>query len=79
MRTVRILRTTDGRSFIDMFMAHGSTVLGHAHPAVMSAVREALEAGVVIGYETGEGERVARRISVVRAVGGGCTVRRFRQ
>ncbi len=58
-----VLRTTDGRSFIDMFMAHGSTVLGHAHPAVVSAVREALEAGVVIGYETGEGERVARRIS----------------
>ena len=57
-----LLQTTDGRTFIDMFMAHGSTVLGHAHPAVMAAVREALEAGVVIGYETGAGERVARQI-----------------
>ncbi len=57
-----LLQTTDGRTFIDMFMAHGSTVLGHAHPAVMAAVREALEAGVVIGYETGAGEQVARQI-----------------
>ena len=57
------VRTTDGRTYIDMFMAHGSTVLGHAHPAVMAAVRDALEAGVVIGYETGLGEKVARRIS----------------
>ena len=56
------LQTTDGREFIDMFMAHGSTVLGHAHPAVMAAVRESLEAGVVIGYETGAGEHVARQI-----------------
>jgi glutamate-1-semialdehyde 2,1-aminomutase len=58
-----ILKTTDGRSFIDMFMAHGSTVVGHGHPAVMSAVRDALDAGVVIGYETGAGERVARRLA----------------
>ena len=57
------LRTTDGRTYIDMFMAHGSTVLGHAHPAVVDAVREALDAGVVIGYETDRGERVARDIS----------------
>lgn len=57
------LRTTDGRTFIDMFMAHGSTVLGHAHPAVVAAVREALDAGVVIGYETERGEAVAERLS----------------
>jgi glutamate-1-semialdehyde 2,1-aminomutase len=57
------LRTTDGRSFIDMFMAHGSTVLGHAHPSVVAAVRDALEDGVVIGYETTRGEAVAQRIS----------------
>jgi glutamate-1-semialdehyde 2,1-aminomutase len=56
------LRTTDGRTFIDMFMAHGSTVLGHAHPAVMQAVRGALDAGVVIGYETEQGEAVARQL-----------------
>ncbi len=57
------IRTTDGRTFIDMFMAHGSTVLGHAHPAVVAAVREALDAGIVIGYETDRGEGVARQIA----------------
>ncbi len=57
------LRTSDGREFIDMFMAHGSTVLGHGHPAVVAAVKSALDAGVVIGYETGEGEAVARRLA----------------
>jgi glutamate-1-semialdehyde 2,1-aminomutase len=57
-----ILETADGRTYLDMFMAHGSTVLGHAHPAVMAAVRECLGDGVVVGYETGLGETVARRI-----------------
>ncbi len=60
-----VVRTTDGRSYIDMFMAHGSTVLGHAHPAVVEAVREALDAGVVIGYETDRGESVARQVSAL--------------
>jgi glutamate-1-semialdehyde 2,1-aminomutase len=58
-----MLRTTDGRTYIDMFMAHGSTVLGHAHPVVVQAVREALDAGIVIGYETDRGEDVARQVS----------------
>jgi glutamate-1-semialdehyde 2,1-aminomutase len=57
------IETTDGRSYIDMFLAHGSTVLGHAHPAVVEAVRKSLENGVVIGYETPLGERVARRLT----------------
>jgi len=59
------IRTTDGRTYIDMFMAHGSTVMGHAHPAVVQAVRDVLDAGVVIGYETGAGESVARQISTL--------------
>jgi glutamate-1-semialdehyde 2,1-aminomutase len=58
-----LLRTSDGRTYIDMFMAHGSTVLGHAHPAVVAAVRDALDGGVVIGYETARGEEVARQIA----------------
>ncbi len=57
------LRTTDGQEYIDMFMAHGSTVLGHAHPDVVAAVRDVLDAGVVIGYETGQGEVVARQLA----------------
>ena len=41
------LETTDGRTYLDMFMAHGSTLLGHAHPAVFQAVRDSLDDGVV--------------------------------
>ncbi len=44
------LETADGSVLIDMFMAHGSTVLGHANPAVFDALRSHLESGVVIGY-----------------------------
>ena len=57
------IETTDGRTYIDMFLAHGTTVLGHAHPAVFGAIRDSLENGVVIGYETPLGERVARRLA----------------
>jgi glutamate-1-semialdehyde 2,1-aminomutase len=46
-----------------MFMAHGTTVLGHAHPQVFASIREILEDGVIIGYETGLGEEVATRIT----------------
>jgi glutamate-1-semialdehyde 2,1-aminomutase len=54
--------TIDGRTFIDMFMAHGSALLGHAEPRVFDAIREVLPAGVVVGYETGLGDRVADRL-----------------
>jgi len=56
------IETADGTSYLDMFMAHGSTVVGHGHRTVMEAVRDALEDGVVIGYETGLGETVAANI-----------------
>lgn len=57
------IETTDGQTYIDMFMAHGTTVLGHAHPAVLRAIVDALDSGVVIGYETSMGERVAQRLT----------------
>lgn len=59
------LETTDGRTYVDMFMAHGSALLGHAHPAVFQAVRDSLDGGVVIGYETGLGEEVAERLTEI--------------
>jgi glutamate-1-semialdehyde 2,1-aminomutase len=57
------LELTDGRELLDTFMSHGSTVLGHAEPSVFRAVRDALEAGVVLGYETGRAAAVADRLS----------------
>jgi glutamate-1-semialdehyde 2,1-aminomutase len=59
------LETADGKTYLDMFMAHGSTVVGHGHPDVIQAVRESLNDGVVIGYETGLGEVVAKRLTEI--------------
>jgi glutamate-1-semialdehyde 2,1-aminomutase len=56
------VETLDGRVFIDMFMAHGSAILGHAEPLLFSAIARVLEKGVVGGYETGEAARVADRL-----------------
>lgn len=57
------LELTDGRELLDTFMAHGSTVLGHANQDVFGAVQRALEAGIVLGYETGMAAAVADRLS----------------
>jgi len=59
------LEATDGTTYIDMFMAHGTSVVGHAHPAVMAAIRDSVNDGVVIGYETGLGEVVATRLGEI--------------
>src|SRR5262244_3272975 len=34
-----------GREYIDYVLASGPLILGHAHPAVVAAVREQIEAG----------------------------------
>jgi glutamate-1-semialdehyde 2,1-aminomutase len=57
------LELTDGRELLDTFMAHGSTVLGHGEPAVLAAVQRELEAGVLLGYETGLAAAVADRLA----------------
>ncbi len=57
------LELADGRELLDTFMAHGSTVLGHGEPAVLQAVQRELEAGVVLGYETGLAASVADRLA----------------
>lgn len=53
---------TDEGEFLDMFMAHGSNVVGHGRPEVISAIKDSLDAGVIAGYETGLGEEVADQI-----------------
>ena len=56
------IETADRRTYIDFFMAHGSAMLGHAEAHVFDAIRGVLEAGVVVGYETGLADRVADRL-----------------
>lgn len=42
----------DGRRYIDLNMSNGAVLLGHRHPAVVRAVREALETGMLTAFET---------------------------
>jgi glutamate-1-semialdehyde 2,1-aminomutase len=53
----------DGREFIDYVGSWGPAILGHAHPAVISAVKEAAERGLSFGAPTGLEVRFARAIT----------------
>jgi glutamate-1-semialdehyde 2,1-aminomutase len=71
------LYDVDGREYVDLVCSWGPMILGHAHPAVLAAVREALEAGTSFGAATpGEvdlAEEMVRRTPVeqVRLVNSG--------
>ena len=58
-----MLELADGRTLIDTFMAHGTTILGHHDRRVFSAVQAALADGVLLGYETSLGATVADRLA----------------
>ena len=53
----------DGREYIDMHMSYGAALLGHGHPAIKRAVEQALEMGVLCGFETSLQSEVARKIT----------------
>ncbi|HTU30520.1 MAG TPA: aminotransferase class III-fold pyridoxal phosphate-dependent enzyme [Solirubrobacteraceae bacterium] len=59
------LELADGRELLDTFMAHGSTILGHGNRSVFGAVQQALEAGIVLGYETGLAAALADRLAAI--------------
>jgi glutamate-1-semialdehyde 2,1-aminomutase len=42
----------DGNEYIDYLAAFGPLVLGHQHPAIMSAIREQLKKGTMFGFNT---------------------------
>jgi len=42
----------DGKEYIDFFTGSGATFLGHNHPAINAAVRQALEVGIIVNGET---------------------------
>jgi 4-aminobutyrate aminotransferase-like enzyme len=48
-----LLRTSDGRTLIDLFTAHGTAWLGHCHPTVRDAIQRQLDKiWITGGYET---------------------------
>lgn len=42
----------DGQTYVDMVCSWGPLILGHRHPAVVSAIQEALEHGTTFGMPT---------------------------
>ncbi|MDD5730118.1 MAG: glutamate-1-semialdehyde 2,1-aminomutase [Candidatus Omnitrophica bacterium] len=53
----------DGNRFIDYVMSWGALILGHAHPAVKKAVKEACESGTSFGAPIKEESQLCRIIS----------------
>jgi glutamate-1-semialdehyde 2,1-aminomutase len=62
----------DGRSFVDYVGSWGPMILGHAHPAVLEAIREAASRGTSYGapcaLEVELAERVVRHVPSVEKV-----------
>ncbi|HST47656.1 glutamate-1-semialdehyde 2,1-aminomutase [Jatrophihabitans sp.] len=63
------LTDADGRSYVDLVASWGPMILGHAHPAVVAAVREAAGHGLSYGTPTvGEVELAEELIARVAPV-----------
>jgi len=56
------VETEDGRSLIDYVGSWGPMILGHAHPAVVTAVQEAAALGLSFGAPTTLETQLARKI-----------------
>lgn len=61
-----IIRDVDGNSYVDYVGSWGPLILGHRHPAVLSALRDCLDIGTSFGAPTELETRLARMI--VKAV-----------
>jgi glutamate-1-semialdehyde 2,1-aminomutase len=66
------LTDADGNRYVDLVSSWGPMILGHAHPAVVEAVREAASKGLSFGTPTeGEidlAEEIVRRVGPVEQV-----------
>jgi glutamate-1-semialdehyde 2,1-aminomutase len=66
------LTDADGRSYVDLVGSWGPMILGHAHPAVVDAIRSAATAGTSFGTPSpGEvelAEEIVRRVGPVEQV-----------
>jgi len=52
----------DGRGYIDYVLSWGSLILGHAHPQVVSALKDAAERGISYGAPTALETELAKRV-----------------
>ncbi len=73
------LTDADGREYVDLVGSWGPMVLGHAHPAVVDAVREAATHGLSFGTPTeGEVQLAEEIIARLRAVNPASPVQQVR-
>lgn len=56
------LYDVDGNRIIDYCTSHGASLLGHGHPAVVAAVNDVMQRGVMAAYETQLQVEVAERV-----------------
>jgi glutamate-1-semialdehyde 2,1-aminomutase len=54
----------DGKRFLDLCMSWGPLILGHAHPAILAAVQEAMQEGLSFGAPS------RRELALARAIKG---------
>src|ERR1700685_195858 len=57
------LTDVDGNTYVDLVCSWGPMVLGHAHPAVVSAVQEAVTRGTSFGTVTAAEAELALEIA----------------
>ena len=57
------VRDTQGREYVDWIGAWGPSILGHAHPAVVDAVRRAAEKGLLFGLASPAEIELCERVS----------------
>ena len=53
----------DGKEYIDFFTGSGATFLGHNHPAINAAIRQALQFGIIVNGETEYHSQLAAMIA----------------
>lgn len=51
-----------GREYVDLCVSHGASLLGHNHPKIAAAVREALSMGIMCSYENEHVSQLARQV-----------------
>jgi len=56
------IRDADGNEYVDFWMNHITSVLGHAHPEVVAAVREQAEQGLHYGAVNEKALELGRRV-----------------
>src|SRR3989442_13331326 len=56
------VRDLDENDYVDLLIAYGALILGHAHPAIVSAVTEQLQNGSMLGTTTELEVEVARKV-----------------